>query len=249
MRPMRVLVTRARDQADAFAQRLASIGASVAYLPSIEIQPLADNSVLDSALQNLDRYKWLVLTSVNAVTVVLERLSDLGIETLPDGLQVAAVGPKTATSLEQGGISVDFVPVEYLGEAITPGLGDIDGHWILLPTADLAADTLPAAIMAKGGVAHVITAYYTVIPRPDPGDLASIQAGIDVLTFTSGSTARNFTALAREMGLDPFALPGNPKVACIGPKTASIAQELGFQVDIIPDQYTLDGLVAAIQSL
>ena len=47
--------------------------------------------------------------------------------------------------------------------------------------------------------------------------------------------------------MDPHNLPGSPKIACIGPKTAAAARGAGFKVDIVPDEYTVNGLVAAIK--
>jgi uroporphyrinogen III methyltransferase / synthase len=245
---MRVLITRPRQDAIDFAEALQARDIQPFYLPTIDIQPLADTTALDRALSRLGCYQWLVLTSANAVDVVLGRLSAGGITQLPAGLKVAAVGPKTAARLSSGGIEPDYVPEEYLAEAILPGLGDLAGSWVLLPTADIAHDTLPRAIQAADGIAHVITAYRTLPAEPDPEGLAAIRDGLDWITFTSGSTARNFVGILRREGLDPFHLPGEPGIACIGPKTAQVAQELGFQVDLIAETYTVEGLVQAIVS-
>ena len=73
-----------------------------------------------------------------------------------------------------------------------------------------------------------------------------LQKGIDVVTFTSPSTVLNFSALAREAGLDPHNLPGNPIFVCIGPITAEIAKELRLPVSIIPKQYTIDSLIDSL---
>jgi uroporphyrinogen III methyltransferase / synthase len=245
---MRVLITRPRQDAMDFAEALQASGIQTFYLPTIDIQPLADTTALDRALSRLGCYQWLVLTSANAVDVILERLSAVGITQFPPGLKVAAVGPKTAARLITGGIQPDHVPDAYLAEAILPGLGDLAGCWVLLPTADIAHDTLPRAIQAADGIAHVITAYRTLPAEPDPQGLAAVREGLDWITFTSGSTARNFVGIIRQEGLDPFHLPGGPRIACIGPKTAQVAQELGFQVDLIAETYTVEGLVQAIVS-
>jgi uroporphyrinogen III methyltransferase / synthase len=245
---MRVLITRPRQDAMDFAEALQANGIQTFYLPTIDIRPLADTTALDRALSRLGCYQWLVLTSANAVDVVLERLSAVGITQFPPGLKVAAVGPKTAARLITGGIQPDHVPDEYLAEAILPGLGDLAGCWVLLPTADIAHDTLPRAIQAADGIAHVITAYRTLPAEPDQQGMAAVREGLDWITFTSGSTARNFVGMLRREGLDPFHLPGRPRIACIGPKTAQVAQELGFQVDLIAETYTVEGLVQAIVS-
>lgn len=244
---MRILITRPREQAEELANGLNAIGAKAIFLPTIEIQPVADTTILDRALSKLHCYDWLVLTSVNGVKATLERLAALGTNTFPEKLRVAAVGPKTASKLADKGIPVDFIPEEYTGEAILPGLGDLRGRWVLLPTADIATDTLSKAIEANRGVAHLVTAYQTLPAKPDSAGLAALKSGIDMLTFTSGSSARNFVSLVREAGLDPFNVPGQPKVACIGPKTAAVARDLGFTVHIVAEPCTVEGLIKAIQ--
>ena len=242
---MRVLITRPREQTDDFAQALIHLGAEPVFFPTTQIAPVQDPGLLDQALQNLSPYTWLIFTSTNAVRALWERLVHLGIE-LPTGLRIAAVGPKTARSLVQRGIPPHFIPEEFTAEAILPGLGDLRGKRVLLPLADLAHDTLPRAIEAAGGTAHVLTAYHTRPADPDPEEIAALHTGVDVLTFTSGSTVVNFVALVKRAGLDPFHLPGNPLVACIGPKTAGVAREVGFQVDMVAEEYTVEGLVQAL---
>ena len=246
---MRVLITRPRMQAIPFAEELKNIGAEPIFLPTIAIQHLNDTSYLDNALSQLRCYDWLILTSVNAADVVLGRLLSLGIDTPPANLQIAAIGPRTADRLKVGGIHPDFVPDRYIAESIIPGLGDLRERWVLLPMADIANNTLPSAIQFADGIAHVITAYHTVLAEPDPEGLSALQTGVDVVTFTSGSTARNLFIMAKNAGLDPLNLPGNPKITCIGPKTAQIARDLGFTVDIIADEYTTAGLVQALNVL
>lgn len=244
----RILITRPRAQAEAFARQVAAVGAVPVYLPVIEIEPPADTTILDRALRKLACYDWVVFTSVNGVEVVWEQLASLGLPGLPDGLQVAAIGPKTAAALEQRGVQPAFVPDEYIAEAILPGLGDVRGRWVLLPRADLARPALAVAIQAAGGVAHEIAAYHTLPAEPDPEGLQALRTGVDILTFTSSSTVHNFVALARRAGLDPLNLPGNPCLACIGPITARTAEEEGLRVDLIADEYTIEGLLAALIS-
>lgn len=242
----RILITRPRHKTKTFAQALQAQGAHPVYFPTIQISPVEDTTCLDRALTRLENYDWVVLTSANAVEAVWERLNVLELQTATSSIQLAAIGPKTAAALEAWGESPDFIPTEYIAEAILPGLGDLQSRWVLFPMADIAHNTLPSAVQVAGGISHVVTAYHTLPTEPDSEGLAAIQAGLDVITFTSGSTARNFVALTKNAGLDPFNLPGNPTVACIGPKTAQVASEVGFTVDIVAEEYTVEGLVAAI---
>ncbi len=242
---MRVLITRPRENASEFAEALVASGAEPIFFPTIQIAPVKDPAPLDHALQRLARFEWLVFTSANAVEAACERLAILGV-TPPSGMRIAAVGPKTVACLKAYGLAPHFVPEEFIAEAILPGLGDLRGKHVLLPLADIAHDTLPKAIEAVGGTAHVVTAYHTLPDEPNALGLAALHAGVDVITFTSGSTARNFAALVEHAGLDPFHLPGNPLIVCIGPKTAAAAREIGFQVDLVADEYTVDGLVRVL---
>lgn len=240
----RILVTRPRTQADLFADGLKTVGFEPIYFPVIEIHPIEDNSELDQALKNINKYDWVVFTSVNAVAVVFEKLKQ--ISPLP---RVAAIGPKTAEALKARGITPDFVPEEYIAEAILPGMGDLRGKWVLLPRAEIARKALPEAIKAAGGVAHEIAVYQTLPARPDPKGLAVLRSGVDVITLTSPSTVQNFLAILRQNEFDPFNLPGHPVFACIGPITERAAREEGFTHLVVAKEYTAEGLVEAIKKL
>src|SRR5688500_9925531 len=172
----RVLVTRPRAQADSFVEGLRTAGVEPIYFPVIEIRSIEDNSELDQALVQINKYDWIVFTSVNGVEVVFDRLEKYS--SLP---HVAAIGPKTAEALKARGITPDFVPEEYVAEAILPGLGDLRGKWILLPRAEIARKALPEAIFKAGGMPHEISVYKTLPAYPSAEGLAALQSGVDVL--------------------------------------------------------------------
>ncbi|MCB0185773.1 MAG: hydroxymethylbilane synthase, partial [Caldilineaceae bacterium] len=120
----RIVVTRAETQADGFAGALADLGATTLRIPTICIEPLADLTPLDQALQRLDQYSWLILTSVNGVTIVAERLAALAIPAaVQQGVRIAAIGQSTAAALAAHGLTPTFVPERYVAEAIIDGLG------------------------------------------------------------------------------------------------------------------------------
>ncbi|MEW5829865.1 MAG: uroporphyrinogen-III synthase [Chloroflexota bacterium] len=268
---MKVLITRPRSQADSFAEALAAAGFEPVFFPVIEIRPLIKNAALDRAIEKLDRYDWVVFTSVNGVEAFFDAIArersdrsnlpfDKGIAspTLRSGQaplarndtfpKTAAIGPKTAQALEARGVTPDFVPGEYVAEAILPGLGDLRGRRVLLPRAEIARKALPEAITAAGGVAHEIAVYRTLPAIPDPAGLAALKSGVGAVTFTSPSTVANFVRVARRAGLDPLRLPGNPRIACIGPITREAAVEAGFTDVIAAEEYTTEGLVEVLRA-
>ena len=244
----RVVITRPRHQAAALMEQIQERGGQPICIPVIEIKPLEDFTQLDQALRQVQTYDWLVLTSVNGVNAVWERFETLGIRPLLEGVQVAAIGPKTAAALEQRGVTPDFVPNEYIAEAILPGLGDMRGKRIVLLRADIARTALAQAIRAAGGLAEDVSAYRTVAARVEPEAWESIKAGVDIVIFTSSSTVTHFVRMLGEMGFTAHRLPGDPLIACIGPITAATASAHSLQVDIKPQAYTIEGLINALDA-
>ena len=246
---MKILITRPRNQADSFADALANAGFEPIFFPVIEIRPFEDNVMLDRAIAKLECYDWIVFTSVNGVDAFFERAgSPFPFQGKGPGVRVAAIGPKTAASLEARGVKIDFVPEEYVAEAILPGLGDLRGRWVLLPRAEIARKALPEAIVEAGGVAHEIAVYRTVTVEPDPDRLAALKSGVDAVTCTGPSTVTNFVEIVRQAGLNPLSLPGNPKIACIGPITQQAAEEAGFADLLVAEEYTAEGLVELLRN-
>ena len=76
---VRVLVGRASHQAGALSEELRKQGANVIEIPFIEIRKPRSFKPLDSALQNLPSYDWLILTSVNGVEAMWERFEKLNL--------------------------------------------------------------------------------------------------------------------------------------------------------------------------
>lgn len=247
----RVLITRPLAQAADFAERLRSAGFEPIFFPVIEIRPIENNVTLDKVLGKLNCYEWVVFTSVNAVDVFFSpsplRPSPLGRGDGGEGTRVAAIGPKTAEALRKHNIEPDFVPEEYVAEAILPGLGDLRGKWVLLPRAEIARKDLPEAILKAGGIAHEIVVYQTLPAEVNMEGLDALKMGVDVITFTSASTVENFVAITRQHKLDPLNLPNNPLFTCIGPITEQAAREAGFTNIVVAKEYTTEGLIEAIQ--
>ena len=238
----KILITRARSQAEEFAEKLRAAGFEPVFFPVIEIREVENNTELENALQNIQKYDWVIFTSVNAVEVVSKHYPSF---LKRDGLNVkfAAVGPKTAETLRRRNIEPDFVPDEYVGEAVFSGLGDLTNKWILLPRAEAARPELPDAIVKAGGVAHEIVVYRTLPAEIDMDGLNALKSGVDVVTFTSESTVDHFVALVRTNHIDPLGLPNNPLIACIGPVTEQAAREAGFKNIAVAKEYTTEGLI------
>jgi len=245
----RVLVTRSRDQASGLSELLREHGAEPIEFPLIRVSPPESFDELDAALGRIDEWDWLLFTSANGVRAVMDRLRALGRDVRSlKGPKVGAIGPATAEEIERLGIRVDFVPSRFIAEAVVEEFPqDPSGKRILLPRAAEAREVIPEKLAERGAVVDVVTAYRTESDGSDRSDRSDriremLNSGeIDIITFTSSSTVKNFVKLVGG------SVPEGVKIACIGPITAETAESLGLKPDIVSDEHTVEGLVAALR--
>ena len=244
-----VVVTRTRQQASELVARLSALGAECLECPTIRVVPPDDWSPLDQAIDSLETYDWLVLTSVNGVNFFFDRLfeRDRDVRALKN-VRTAAIGPATAKRLREFGFRADIVPETYRAESVIEAFKNepLEGKKILLPRAKEARPILPVEVRKMGATVDEIASYQTEQVTENVEGLVSRleEHSVDVITFTSSSTVKNFKAALPSEKLEK--LMDGVKTACIGPITASTAKELGFNVDIEATEYTIPGLCEAI---
>lgn len=244
----RILVTRSRSQASALSRKIEALGGESIEFPTIKINPLDDYSKIDKAIREINKYTWMIFTSVNGVKYFFKRLRELhlDIRTL-NHIKLCAIGPATAEALMDKGLMVESIPNEYRAESIVNLLKDKvkKGDHILLPRADLARKVLETELTKLGAIVDNIDVYKTKLPDSNSDQLIHLLQDnkVDMVTFTSSSTVRNFVELLGEKNLE---LVQDIKKVSIGPITTDTAQKLGIKIDIQAKDYTIDGLVEAI---
>jgi uroporphyrinogen-III synthase len=243
----RILVGRARHQASLLSKDLRKLGAQVIEIPFIEIRNPRSFRLLDSALNDIFAYDWLILTSVNGVDAMWDRMNRLGITRRSlRHLQVAAIGPATKKAIEKRRLKVNVVPEEYVAESVVHSLATrVAGKRILLVRAKVARDVIPRELQKAGAQVDVVEAYETVVPKSSRPRLRSLMKSSrrapHVITFTSSSTVRNFVALlGQKPNLDCI------KLASIGPVTSATLREFSLDPDIEATEYTIPGLIRSI---
>ncbi len=245
----RIVVTRAREQASDLVRQLTEAGAECIQCPTIRVVPPPDWTALDQSIHTLDQYAWIVFTSVNGVDYFFRRLFTKGLDARALGhLKTASIGPATAKRLKSWGLSSDIVPKNYRAESVVEAFATIplQGVKVLLPRAMEARSVLPVELTRMGAMVNEVTAYETRQVK-DAGDalVADLEAGtIDMVTFTSSSTVKNFQRLLPADRIER--LMETVTVASIGPITSQTARDLGFKVAIEAQSYTILGLVQAI---
>jgi uroporphyrinogen-III synthase len=279
----RILVTRTREQAGMLSTRLHALGALPIEFPTIRIVQPSDWTQFDEALHRLygsgspvepgHVYDWLIFTSVNGVHIWLDRARSLGYD--PRALaevRVATIGPATAAALEHAGIMADLIPGEFVAEGVASALiqdaqergTTLAGKHILLPRAAEARKVLVTELQEVGALVDEVAAYYTVPVAADDERGREVlrllrERQLDVLTFTSSSTVRNFVSWFKSSSqtvldassetydlADILAPLSALTIASIGPITSQTARELGLHVTIQATEFTIEGLVSAI---
>ncbi len=241
-------VTRSRTQASALAGGLAQLGARVLQFPTIRIQPPEDAGGLRDALSDLAGIDWIAFTSVNTVEHVFDALARAGLDSRAlAGCSIAAVGSATTAALADRGIKPDLVPARATSVALFDALRsrlDLAGKRFLLPRANIAPPDFPERLRNAGAEAIEVTAYRTVTTRPEKTVLEAFRKHeVDIVTFTSSSTAKNFAAICRrELG----AIPADVRYASIGPRTSQTARAEGMTVWTEAEEHTVEGLIAAL---
>lgn len=215
--------------------------------PAIVIAAPDDPASAERAAARASHYAWVVFTSANGVRAFFEHLDARREDARALGsARIAAIGIKTARALLERRIYADLVPQSFVAEDLAQALivASAPGDRVLIYRAQEARDVLPARLQEAGRGVDVVAAYKTVYAQ-DP-QFAEKVAGCDILTFTSASTVRGFVHNLH--GPAAAARAANGKiVACIGPITAQEARGNGLRVDAVADEFTADGLIAALK--
>ena len=186
---MKVIVTRARPQADALARGLEREGHEVVVCPLIELEPLGDEPV------DVSGYDWIVLTSANGASELRRRMTGTA-------RRVAAIGRATAEAF--GG--ADLVASVGTQEGLLAELPRPAGR-VLFAGAEGARRLLVDELGAD-----FVALYRTVAVEPvelPSGDLAVLASASAARAFgrlglgiPAVSIGPQTTAAARESGVE-----------------------------------------------
>ncbi len=244
----RFLITRPQAQAAEFVSLLEQQGGTGICIPTIEIVPPESYAPLDFVLRDLDEFDILILTSVNGVEALFERMHETSqyIGTLTD-IFIVAVGPKTAKALEQNCIRPNLIPADHRAEGVVAELLQygVKGKRILYPRAKVVRPLIVDSLQAAGAEVIAPVAYRTIMPEGNGDRIRDLLAmkTLDAICFSSSSTFEN---LLEMVGACLPGLLGQTKLFSIGPQTSETIRKHGFEVALEPQQWTLDALAVAM---
>ena len=239
----RIVVTRAVHQAEELAAPLRKLGAEILLVPVVGIQPPVDPEPLHRAAQRVHEYDWIVFTSANAVAAFAANLATSNASAAPP---VAAVGRATREAARAQGFHVALTPEEYVAESLIEAFAghDLAGCRILIPSAAVTRDVVPAGLRRQGAQVDVVEAYRNAIPSEAAEQAHAVfqEPYPDWVTFASSSAVDHLLQL---IGREPLA---GMQIASIGPVTSGTIRRNGLMVAAEASEYTVDGLVAAIRT-
>ncbi len=238
----KILVTRAYEEARDFIARLDALGAKVVLFPTIRIEKIEDPKLSERCVEESGRSDWILFTSGNTVDLFFEKLLSLGRDSRAVAhAKIGAVGPKTAERLRSYGIHADCVPLKSRAMALLEALKPLElkAKRVLIPGAQEMNPALPQGLRDLGAQVTIISLYRTVCPD---SDFSLLSGFLDWVTFTSGSTARNFVdRLGPERLL--ALLQAGMKIAAIGPETQAVVSSLGLPCHVVAKTASSEGMI------
>ncbi|MBO8144548.1 MAG: uroporphyrinogen-III C-methyltransferase [Thermodesulfobacterium sp.] len=245
----KIVVTRTREQASKLVEKLEELGAMCYEIPTIKIEAVVDEKIYQT-IEKLSSYDWIIFTSENGVKFFFKVLWEKGKDLRVLGnSKVAVIGSSTKTFLENMGIRADLIPEkEFTQEGLISAFSriDIKDKNILIPRAKEAREVLPQRLKEMGAKVDVLPVYETKTCEESKEKLRNIfEEGVDIVTFTSSSTVKNFFKLIEETERSYLK---DILFASIGPITSATLRKFGFEPHIEAKEYTIEGLVNAIKN-
>ncbi len=239
----RIAITQAISSSSELRRLLLERGAAVIDFPLIQIS-YPDKTDLDPVVPRLAEFEWVLFSSIHCVCGFWRCLERARRDARAlAGCRVAAIGPGTVRELRARGIVPDVVPPVHMARGMLATMRAtraLTGRRILLPHGNIALTTIADGLRAAGANVYSAIVYQTEPYTPPPAAWTRLRAGVDALLFCSPSAVRQFHALAVDAT--------NLVIGCIGETTAGVATELGYRVQIIPDNPGSAGLVDSVEA-
>ncbi|ASK63053.1 uroporphyrinogen-III synthase [Virgibacillus phasianinus] len=243
LRDKRILITREENQSKPFADLVADLGGVPIVIPLLKIT-CRHYKGDPHLLEQLSNYQWIIFTSANGVHCFFEEFNS---KTLNDTVKFAVVGHKTEMALKQYGTTASFVPSVYNAEVMAMEyMQEITINGPLLIVKGSRSRMVIQQAFSENDLAFDELVMYETTSNTENHLLLNNtlkQGSPDFITFTSPSTVEAFM----ECGCDRQVQQAQQlPCVCIGSTTEERARELGFVQILVPNQFTIEGMVEKI---
>lgn len=246
----RIVITRPREQAVEWRQKLETLGASVLELPLIQVRKEVDLDTLAEVLTGFGSYEWVIFTSINGVRYFFEEFFRVHDDIRALGLtRIAVVGEATAAAVRDLHLRVELQPKKASGEELAKELiarESMDSAKVLVVTGNLNREILVQKLEDDRAIVDCLPVYKTeetdLAKDPVAGEFRT--HGADAILFASPSAAQSFFDQAGALKL--AAKARRPLAGSIGPSTTATMKQLGLPVDFEAVEATLESLVESL---
>jgi uroporphyrinogen III methyltransferase / synthase len=249
-----VLATGSPKVMKELVEGLSLMGAVVIPFSTIEIREIEDKTHIDKTIRSLGNYDWIIFTSAYGARFFLQRAIELSLSPdAPNMPKICAIGPATAAEAQAFGCRIELIPDKFIAEGIleslakcTGGLARLSGKRILIPRAKEGRELLPKTLADAGASVDVAICYETVQAQPEENAIERLRKKRpDLLIFTSPSTVKNmFKIIGSSEAKKSLS---RAVVAVLGPVTGHAVESFGKKPDIIPNESTIQALLAALE--
>jgi uroporphyrinogen III methyltransferase/synthase len=239
--PERIAILRPAGQQEESVELAERYGFIPVSAPAIALEK---NPLPEDLNERIAAAECVAFTSANGVHIALE---DMAISGALAEKKIVSIGPKTKQALSEYDIPSEM-PESYSSEGLERMLKGRYKSILFLRSAQ-GSQYLSDGLREAGILVDDIP-LYGVVNSSDPRlDRLIERAGeVDIFAFTSSSTARNLILRAKEMGREEQLRRALKKatVAAIGKPTAEELSRLGVAVDVIPESFTFEAMLAAL---
>ena len=240
-----IVLTRTVEQSKEAASELTRLGAKVIVFPTLEIVPPSSWDAFDSVVSDSHNIDFIIFTSSHAV----EMCNELKINFNFENINVVAIGNKTSTVCEQLMIPVTIVPRKFSSDGVIDALSkfDMGGKTVFIPRSSIGREELPRGLKDIGAIIKSVPVYNVSLPTKEhiKDNLEKLKTiNPDLFIFTSPSTFENFLQIVNI--INPSEHFKNFDIAAIGPTTKTAIENRRVKVNVMPDEYTIDGLIKKI---
>lgn len=244
-----IVITRTVEQSKESAQAFIKLGADTIIFPTLDIVPPESWQAFDEIVKSKEKIDFIIFTSKYAVEMFVKRCNELKIKFDYKNVKIVAVGNKTAFTCNEMNIPVSIIPKIFSSKGVVDVLSkfDIENKVVFIPRSAIGREELPHGLSDRGAILKTANVYNVTFPNKNIVEekiKRLKETKPDMFIFTSPSTFNNFLKLLDITNPPQFF--SHFDVASIGPTTKATIESRKVKVDVMPDDFTINGLIKAI---
>ena len=188
-----IAITRPIDQAKKLSALITEAGGTPISFPLIAITPLKDYSQFEAVINEIENYDWAIFISSNAVQNAMPRLVKQGI---PMTLKFAAIGPVTASELQDFGVKDVLIPKDRFDSESLLALDEMQAMQVkkvMIFRGVGGRDVLAESLKARGAQVTFAECYQRINPQTNCDLLANLyrEKKLHGIVVTSSEAMRH----------------------------------------------------------